>query len=169
MPTAVKSEALAKEDKPLYKFSIEKESNGDWVDAEQEEPVFSPTVREESFINTSSAEKKVLAISRPAYDIDEEYRSTSKSLIFLPFFTSCNYRLKKPLLIIIEQGINPDIFIIGNEELNKYGIGSSKEEALKEFEDFIIADYRTLKESPPEQLSEDAKELLTLYDSYIEL
>jgi len=169
MSTAVRGEALPKEDKPLRKFFIEKESNNDWVDADQEEPVVLPSVRKESFINASYPEEKVLVISRPAYDIDEEYRTASKSLIYLPFFTSYNYTLKKPLPIIIERGINPDIFLIGNEELNKYGVGFSKEEALKEFEDFIIADYRTLKESSPGQLSEDAKELLTLYDSYIEL
>ena len=54
-------------------------------------------------------------------------------------------------------------------KLNKYGMGLSKEEALKEFEDFIIADYRTLRESSPEELTEDAKGLLVLYNSYIEL
>ncbi len=71
--------------------------------------------------------------------------------------------------MVMERGINPNVLLVGNEELNKYGIGFSKEEALKEFEDFIIADYRNLKNSSPEQLSEDAKELLSLYDSYIEL
>ena len=99
----------------------------------------------------------------------QKYRTESKSLIHLPFFTSYSYTLKKPLPIVIERGINPDIFLIGNEELNKYGVGLSKEEALKEFEDFIITDYRTLRESSPGELTEDAKELLVLYDSYIEL
>jgi len=169
MPTAVRGEALPKEDKPLRKFFIEKESNDDRVDADREKPFFLPPVPKETFIDASYLEEKVLVISRPAYDIDEKYRTTSKSLIHLPFFTSYSYTLKKPLPIVIERGINPDIFLIGNEELNKYGVGLSKEEALKEFEDFIIADYRTLRESSSEELTEDAKELLVLYDSYIEL
>jgi len=169
MPIVVRGEALPKEDKPLYKFFIEKESNDDWADADPEEPFFLPSVPKETFINTSYPEEKVLVPSRPAYDIDEEYRTASKSLICLTFFTSYDYRLRKPLPIVIERGMNPNTLLIGNEELNKYGVGSSKEEALKEFEDFIIADYRTLRESSPEELTEDAKELLTLYDSYIEL
>ena len=169
MPTAVRGEALPKADKPLRKFFIEKESNDDWVDADQEEPFPLPPVPKETLINVSYPEGKVLVISKPAYDIDEKYRTASKFLIHLSFFTSYSYPLKKPLPIVIERGINPDIFLIGNQELNKYGVGLSKEEALKEFEDFIIADYRTLRESSPEELTEDAKELLVLYDSYIEL
>jgi len=169
MPTVVKGEALPKEDKPLHKFFIEKENNNDWADANPEEPVLLPSVPKETLINTSCPEEKVLVISRPAYDIDEEYRTASRSLICLTFFTSYDYRLRKPLPIVIERGMNPNTLLIGNEELNKYGVGFSKEEALKEFEDFIIADYRTLRESSPEELTEDAKELLTLYDSYIEL
>jgi len=169
MPTAARGEVLPKEDKPLRKFFIEKESNDDWIDADQKEPFLLPSVPKETLINASYPEEKVLVISMPAYDIDEEYRTASKSLIHLPFFTSYNYKFKKPLPIVIERGMNPNTLLIGNEELNKYGVGSSKEEALKEFEDFIIADYRTLRESSPEELTEDAKELLTLYDSYIEL
>jgi len=169
MPTIVKGEALPKEDKPLHKFSIEKESNDDWADADPEEPFLLPVIPKENFIDTSYPEEKVVVISRPAYDIDKEYRTASKSLIFLTFFTSCDYKLRKPLPIVIERGTKPNTLSIGNEELNKYGIGSSKEEALKDFEDFITADYRTLRESSPEELTEDAKELLVLYDSYIEL
>jgi len=169
MPTAVRGEALPKEDKPLCRFFIEKESNDDWVDADQEEPFLLPPVPKETLINASYPEGKVLITSNPAYDIDKKYRTASKSLIHLLFFTSYNYTLKKPLPIVIERGINPDIFLIGNEELNKYGVGLSKEKAIKEFEDFIIADYRTLRESSPGELTEDAKELLILYDSYIEL
>jgi len=169
MPSIVKSEALPKEEKPLHKFFIEKESNDDWTDADAEEPFLLPSIPKENFINTFYPEEKVVMISRPAYDIDEEYRSASKSLIFLTFFTSYGYRFRKPLPIVIERGAKPNTLLIGSEELNKYGVGFSKEEALKDFEDSITADYRTLRESSPEELTEDAKELLALYDSYIEL
>jgi len=169
MPTIVKSEALPKEEKPLHKFFIEKESNADWTDADPEEPFLLPSIPKENFIDTFYPEEKVLIISRPAYDIDEKYRSASKSLIFLTFFTSCGYRVRRPLPIVIERGGKPNTLLIGSEELNKYGVGSSKEEALKDFEDSIIADYKTLRESFSEELTEDAKELLVLYDSYIEL
>ena len=73
MPTAVRGEALPKEDKPLCRFFIEKESNDDWVDADQEEPFLLPPVPKETFINASYPEEKVLVISKPAYDIDEKY------------------------------------------------------------------------------------------------
>ncbi|GAI22547.1 unnamed protein product [marine sediment metagenome] len=169
MPTILKGEALPKEDKPLYKLSIEKGSNDCWADANPRGPFLLPPIPKENYINTSYPEEKVVIISRPAYDIDEEYRTASKSVIFLTFFTSCDCRLRKPLPIVIEGGVNPDIILIGNEELNKYGAGPSKEEALKDFEDFVIADYRALSESSPEDLTEDARELLALYASYIEL
>ncbi len=170
MPIAVKNEALAKKDKkPLYKFSFQKESKTDWVYVEEKKSDVSIGIPADNFVSASSTEEPTLVIASPAYDIDEEYRSASKSVFYLLFFTSYNYRLKKPLLMVMEQGINPNVLLVGNEKLNKYGIGFSKEEALKEFEDFIIADYRNLKNSSPEQLSEDAKELLSLYDSYIEL
>lgn len=169
MPTTVRGEALERKDKPLYKFSIEKESKKDWVNAEQKASFDLPSARAENFIDTSIIKDKVFVISKPAYNIDEEYFSASKSFIYLTFFTSYDYEIKKPLPVTIERGIEPNVFLICNEELNKCGIGFSKEEALKEFEVFIITDYKTLKESSAEELSEDAKELLNLYDSYIEL
>ncbi len=169
MPTILKGEVLPKEDKPLYKLSIEKESTDDWADANPREPFLLPPIPKENYISTYCPEEKVITISRPAYGIYEEYRTASKFVIFLTFFTSYDYRLRKPLPIVIEVGMNPDIILIGNEELNKYGAGPSKEEALKDFEDFVIADYRALSESSPEDLTEDARELLSLYASYIEL
>jgi len=172
MPVVDSGQVLVKEDKedkPFLKLPLEKESKSEWINAGEEVPILLISLPKETFISASFTEEKALVISGPAYDIDEEYRSASKVLFYLPFFTSYPYRLKKPLPMIMECGIDPHIFIIGNGELNKYGIGYSKEEALKNFEDFIIADYRNLKESSSEQLSEDAKELLTLYDSYIEL
>lgn|SRR3989338_5785218 len=75
-------------------------------------------------------------------------------------------KLKKPIKLIYERGSETGAFIVGNEVFNKYGIGNTKEEALKDFEDNLFTDYLELKESSFEQLTEGAKELLEIYQGY---
>lgn len=77
-------------------------------------------------------------------------------------------KLKKPIKLVYERGSETGAFIVGNEVFNKYGIGNTKEEALKDFEDNLFTDYLELKESSFEQLTEDAKELLEIYQGYFE-
>jgi hypothetical protein len=54
-----------------------------------------------------------------------------------------------------------------NELLNLSGSGESIEEALSNFADFFIFDYKTYKNSSPDDLSAGAKELLSIYKSII--
>ena len=74
-----------------------------------------------------------------------------------------------PLKVRVEVEIDSDSFVIWNDEFNKFGIGSTKEEAIEDFEHNMVTDYLVLNESNPEELSEDAKELLQLYRSSIKL
>jgi len=108
------------------------------------------------------------------YDIDEAYfekqvynkPSFGFLLHFLPHYP---YEIMIPLKVRVEVEIDSDSFVIWNDEFNKFGIGSTKEEAIEDFEHNMVTDYLVLNESNPEELSEDAKELLRLYRSSIKL
>ena len=71
--------------------------------------------------------------------------------------------------VFVEIGRDTGCYIIWHEEFNKFGIGLTKEEAIEDFEHNVVTDYLILNESNPEELSEDAKELLQLYKSSIKL
>ena len=87
-------------------------------------------------------------------------------LHFLPHYP---YEIKIPLKIIVEVGRDNGSFLIWNEEFNKFGIGLTKESAIEDFEHSVVTDYLLLNESQPEELTDDAKELLELYRSHISL
>ena len=79
------------------------------------------------------------------------------------------YEIKKTIKVSLERGKDKNCFIIGCEELNKFGIGLTKDEAMEDFEHNVVTDYLLLNDSDPDKLSIDAKQLLNLYRSYIAL
>lgn len=126
----------------------------------------SDSIRDEFYEQSADAIKR--------YDIDEAYfegqvynRSSFELLLhFLPHYP---YEIIIPLKVFVEIGRDTGCYIIWHEEFNKFGIGSTKEEAIEDFEHNVVTDYLVLNESNPEELSEDAKELLQLYKSSIKL
>ena len=83
--------------------------------------------------------------------------------LFLHFLPHYPYEIKIPLKISVEAGRDSASFLIWNEEFNKFGIGLIKESAIEDFEHSVVTDYLLLNESQPEELTNDAKELLELY------
>ena len=69
--------------------------------------------------------------------------------------------LSIPLEVMIYHGV--DNIIVMNEDFNITGVGDSREEALKDFEDFFIHDYIVYLETPDEQLDDNSKALLNKY------
>lgn len=120
--------------------------------------------KKEFFVLANEAIKK-LEISRSVFE-DIYYRPVA--ILRLHFLVHYDLELKKPIKVIIERGKYSNSFIVSNEEVNKYGIGSSKEEALDDFESNLVEDYLMLKNLSEDELTEDAKELLSLYESYFE-
>lgn len=123
-------------------------------------------------LNVEFYEQSAKAIKE--YDIPESYfekeiYNKAYSGILLHFLPHYPYEILKPLRISVEVGKENSCFIVSNEELNKFGIGLTKEEAVKGFEDGVVTDYLLLQESKPEELTEGAKELLKLYQSFISL
>lgn len=126
----------------------------------------SQNISEEFYELSAEAVKK--------HEIDEAYfenqiynkPSFEFLLHFLPHYP---YEIRIPLKVIIEVGRDTGCFIVWHEEFNKFGIGLTKEEAIEDFEHNLVTDYLILNHSNPEELSEDAKELLQLYRSSIVL
>lgn len=73
---------------------------------------------------------------------------------------------KNPLEISFEKG--EELITAYNEKFNLSGVGSTREEALKDLIEFFIHDYLSYKNTPPEKLSKDAKSLLQQYENIIE-
>jgi len=80
--------------------------------------------------------------------------------------TQIELKRENPLEISFEKG--EELVIAYNEKFNLSGIGSTREEALKDLIEFFIHDYLSYKNTPPEKLSPEAKLLLQQYEDVIE-
>lgn len=73
---------------------------------------------------------------------------------------------EKPLEITFEKG--EELITAYNEKFNLSGVGTTREEALKDLSEFFIHDYLSYKNTPPEKLSKEAKSLLLQYEDVID-
>lgn len=67
----------------------------------------------------------------------------------------------------IELSKENGLFFFQNTRFNIFGSGFTKEEALKDFSEFFIHDYLSYKDNLPEELTQDARQLLDDYKSII--
>lgn len=81
-------------------------------------------------------------------------------------FAQIKLERKNPLEITFEKG--EELITAYNEKFNLSGVGSTREEALKDLIDFFIHDYLSYKNAPPEKLSPEAKLLVERYEDVIE-
>ncbi len=81
---------------------------------------------------------------------------------------SAEIKLKKesPLEITFEKG--EELITAYNDTFNLSGIGSTREEALKDLIEFFIHDYLSYRNTPHEKLSKEAKSLLQQYEDVID-
>mgnify|MGYP001576763831 CR=1 FL=1 len=125
-----------------------------------------PNLQEkQDFFSAIARKKESLHISVPVFDP----LPASTVVIYTIFFVNYSkIKLLKPIKLVYERGAETGAYIIGNEEFNKYGIGKTKEDALKEFEQNVVSDYFDLKMSDHNKLTQDAKDLLTIYGGYFQ-
>lgn len=90
----------------------------------------------------------------------------SRNIFTYPVFSLYNRSLKEPIEITIETDDAGKV-VVWCEDFGVAGIGVDKEEALKEFEELLYADYSSLKNVPVKQLSEGAVDLLRKYEHYL--
>jgi len=81
-------------------------------------------------------------------------------------FAEIKLKMEKPLEIMFEKG--EELVLAYNDTFNLSGVGSTREEALKDLIDFFIHDYFSYKNTPSEKLSKEAKLLLHQYEAVIE-
>jgi hypothetical protein len=74
---------------------------------------------------------------------------------------------KDDCLLEVELSKEDGLFFFQNMKFNIFGSGFTKEEALKDFSEFFIHDYFSYKNTPPEGLTQDARQLLAEYESVI--
>ncbi|MFQ5810077.1 MAG: hypothetical protein ACE5JM_10705 [Armatimonadota bacterium] len=65
--------------------------------------------------------------------------------------------LRRPLQLTVEQ--SEGSYIVWNEEFSMHGVGETLEQALREFQENLIAVYESFVEGPPGELSDGAKKL----------
>ena len=92
----------------------------------------------------------------PAKYYVNELKSRSGRVIFSEGF-----------LLDIELSRENGLFFFQNDKFNIFGSGSSKEEALEDFSEFFVHDYISYKETPTEDLTQDARQLLDEYKAII--
>lgn len=71
-----------------------------------------------------------------------------------------------PLTVCVKK--EGDLFFVFSEEFNISGTGMDKEEAVKDFIDFLIHDYFSYKNTPQGKLSPEARKLLEQYKNGVE-
>jgi len=74
---------------------------------------------------------------------------------------------KDEYILEVELSKENGLFFFQNVKFNIFGSGFTKEEALKDFSEFFIHDYLSYKNSPPKDLTQDARQLLKEYESVI--
>jgi hypothetical protein len=92
----------------------------------------------------------------PAKHYVDELRSNEGRVIFNEGF-----------LLDIELSKENSLFFFQNIRFNIFGHGPTKEEALKDFSEFFVHDYLSYKNTPPNNLTRDACQLLKEYESVI--
>jgi len=89
--------------------------------------------------------------------------SHRRSFLFFPLAPDADFEYQRALEVVLVKGTEYPGFIAQNEDLNKFAIGSDEDEALLNFEDHLISDFRSLSDSKEDELSQDAKDLLAVY------
>lgn len=125
-------------------------------------------IEKEEFYKDAEKSKRDYDIDKTCFE-DLLYNKSSFELLlhFLPHYP---YEIIKPIKISTEIGkYDTSCYAVWCEDFNKFGIGSTKEEAIEDFEHNVVTDYLLLEESNKNELTEDAITLLNIYRTYIRL
>lgn len=74
---------------------------------------------------------------------------------------------REGFLLDVELSKENGLFFFQNTRFNVFGSGFTKEEALKDFSEFFIHDFFSYKNTSPNDLTRDARQLLDEYESVI--
>lgn len=93
----------------------------------------------------------------------------TSSKYYLPELKSSEGKVtfKENCFLEVELSKEDGLFFFQNYKFNIFGHGLTKEEALKDFYEFFVHDYLSYKNTPPNNLTRDACQLLKEYESVI--
>jgi len=88
-------------------------------------------------------------------------------LFYLQHYTNGRVAVTFEKALLLELTKGEDLYFVRNDELNLFGSGETKQKAVDDFIEFLLADYRFYKDSDPTELTLKAKELLDTYDEEV--
>ncbi len=102
-------------------------------------------------------------------ETEPDSKSKTPSKYYLPEIRGSNGRVvfKEDCFLQVELSKENGLFFFQNDKFNIFGSGFTKDEALKDFSEFFIHDYLSYKKTPIEKLTQDARQLLSEYESII--
>ncbi|MBU4375877.1 MAG: hypothetical protein KKD29_00180 [Candidatus Omnitrophica bacterium] len=101
------------------------------------------------------------------YIIPDPVFTASQNAFTYPVFSLPHCQLKHPIEVIIEAKEDGNV-IVWSDDFELSGLGGTKEEALADLSALAVSDYNSFKKIPIERLSEGAKDLLRIYEEYLE-
>ena len=111
--------------------------------------------------------------SHPAADVSDEgvivtdfaqvCGGAMRKFLFFPVTPDADFSYKQSLEVMIQRRAEAPGYIAFSDDLEKFAFGTTTDDALEAFEDRLIADFRSLQETPVAMLSEDAQESLGRY------
>jgi len=102
-------------------------------------------------------------------DFSQVCSRTMKRFLFFPVTQDAQFSYRQPLEVMIQCRTEAPGYIAFNDDLEKYAFGATIDDALEAFEDRLVADFRSLLQTPASILSEDAKESLARYRKIYQL
>jgi hypothetical protein len=121
---------------------------------------------------TSDYEKLFEDIRQQAFpETEPDSRGRTPSKYYLSELKSYGGRIifRQDYLLEVELSKEDGQFFFQNVKFNIFGSGFTKEDALKDFSEFFVHDYLSYKRTPPENLTQDALQLLKEYESVINI
>lgn len=104
-------------------------------------------------------------------ETEPDSKSKAPSKYYLTEIRSSDGRVvfKEDCFLQVELSKENGLFFFQNDKFNIFGSGFTKEDALKDFSEFFVHDYLSYKRTPPENLTQDALQLLNEYESVINI
>lgn len=103
----------------------------------------------------------------PETEPDKVHKTSSKYYLLGLKSSEGKVTFKENYSLEVELSKEDGLFFFQNYKFNIFGHGLTKEEALKDFSEFFVHDYLSYRNTPPNNLTRDACQLLKEYESVI--
>ncbi len=137
-------------------------------DSQQVQTILSLKLSMNMLVSANDYTKVAEAFKREAFpETEPGLGSRVPGRYYLSDLKSFEGKIKLREELEVELSREDGLFFFQNYRFNIFGHGLTKEEALKDFSEFFIHDYLSYKNTPLEDLTRDARQLLGEYESAI--